>query len=165
MPSEVQPPAKSSGQPGKSRNKVSLAEPKEISSLEALQIEQARIHGTLVSYLRCGWQSVNSSQPDTTESRCKTSCSDSATSLTSIEGSNQRDAHVSDEGAERGNVPVAQRQQQKQMSMARASPQLESPDAASKMQQSESKETMRQLSRREEAMAALEGKRQTTSPR
>ena len=73
LPSEVQrapesPSQLSQASSENARSKGAPEEPQGMSALEALQIERARIHGTLVSYLHCGWERDAGSRSGVAES-------------------------------------------------------------------------------------------------
>lgn len=128
-----------------SRAKDPSAEPQEISPLEALQTEKARIHGTLVSYLTCGWQLGNKGRPGTAESSVKES-NESASAF--AESSGYQSVSVRDSSSSQGMDDT-------QPQTARSVKQQQLKEIASLGAHRSSNITQR--SRREEAMALLEG--------
>ena len=162
LPSDVQPLLKSPSQPAKSNKRPAADEPQELTPLASLQIEKARIHGALVSYLRCGWQASSAGHPSMMQTRDESPASSSTAAPTpSSVSSNQREARVSGEDAMQDFAPRAQQQQQ--MSVSSES-RLASSDVPTGREKPSSRNTKPQVSRRAEAMAALEGRQPGMPP-
>ena len=144
LPSDVHPSLTSPSQPAKSNKSSAANELQELTPLASLQMEKARIHGALVSYLSCGWQESIDGQPSMMQTRSGSSTSTMTQLSVSSDG---RDMCGYNEKAS------AQQQQHMSMSMLRealdASPEKQKPSSV----------TERHISRRAEAMAALEGRK------
>lgn len=163
LPSEVQASLKSSSQPTQSnKSRAADKEPQELTPLEALQVEKARIHGALVSYLKCGWQAQRAVQPGMTQSPREGSDGRNMTSSQSSASTEQRDVGVPGGSAELDTTSVGQQQQQQQTSMANEVS-LGNSRASNDEQNPGSSGLERQRCRRAEAMAALEGRQHAMS--
>ena len=167
LPSEVQhtpePPVHvSQSSRENTRNKGPPAEPPEMSALEALQIERARIHGTLVSYLHSGWErdaGSRSDVPESTQWRAAQSRIES-NEVHSLSGDSKHNRDI--RGRQRQHVKGADRPPRSTFQALHADEgQVGSPipelAAAPGISQPLSSRPVAHSSRRAEAMALLEG--------
>lgn len=170
LPSEVQrapesPSQLSQASSGNTRNKDAGTEPQEMSALEALQIERARIHGTLVSYLHCGWERDAGSRSGAAEStewsaaESKSEASEGS-EFHSLSGNSEHSRDI--KGRQRQDVTsVDQPHHSTSQALHADEGQVGSPiaelAAAPGMSQPLSSRAVAHSSRRAEAMALLEG--------
>ena len=154
---------KSSRQPVKSNKSGAVdSEPRELTPLESLQTEKARIHGALVSYLKCGWQASGAVQPSRTESEGE-SADSSATMLAQSRVDREHRAVAASSKIEGLGATLSAQPQQQHASMS-GQPQVVQMRASSDQQNLGSSGMERHASRRAEAMAALEGRQYAMSP-
>ena len=142
-----------------------------MSALEALQIERARIHGTLVSYLHCGWERDAGSRSGVAEStQCSAAESRSEASESSeVHSLSGKSEHSRDiKGRQRQDLTsVDQPHHSTSQALHADEGQVGSPiaelAAAPGMSQPLSSRPVAHSSRRAEAMALLEGRGHSSS--
>ena len=171
LPSEVQLSPDCVAQLESSKRSAA-PEPRAVTALDAYQTEKAHVHGTLVSYLHSGSQSHSMQKASTRESdrgASETSLSDSG----SAEGQVSRSSEPSpasksgSTGQQQGRVVTEQQRQERSTALVMPDSQeiarRTELNNAVNMEQNLGSST-KILSRREEAMALLEGRHHSLAP-
>ena len=170
LPSEVQLSPDCVAQLESSKRSAA-PEPRAVTALDAYQTEKAHVHGTLVSYLHSGRQSQSMRKPSATES--DRGAAGSALKSESAEGQVSRSSQP-DSATILGSVGqqqsrVVTEQQRQECSTALGRP--DSQQAACRIEANNAVNIKRNLgssnrgtSRREEAIALLEGRHHSMSP-
>ena len=171
LPSEVQMSPDSIAQLESSKRRAAH-EPRAVTALDAYQAEKSHVHGTLVSYLHSRWQSQGMHQTPATEG--DRGASGSASSISeNFEGhvSRSSEPHPASESVSIGQQQsrVVKEQQRQERSTAPGMPDSQQPACKTELNnavnlEQNSGSSTETLSRREEAMALLEGRHHSASP-
>ena len=155
-----------------SSKRSTAPEPRAVTALDAYQIEKAHVHGTLVSYLHSGWQSESMRKASASES-------DRGASGGALRISESAEGQVSrsrqpDPASILGNIgqqqsKVVTEQQQQARSTAMEMPDSQQPSCRTEVNNAVNLEqnlgsSSGTLSRREEAVALLEGRHHSAPP-
>ena len=156
----------------KSLKRSAAPEPRAVTALDAYQTEKAHVHGTLVSYLHSGRQSQSMRKPSATESDRGAAgsglkISESAEGQVSRSSQPESATILGSVGQQQSRVVTEQERQECSTALGRP----DSQQAACRTEANNAvniKRNMgssnREISRREEAMALLEGRHHSMSP-